>query len=375
MNFAFTQEQDLIRDSAKSFVDEFGTSERVREIMESDDDYDARVWKKIAQNMGWAAIALPEEYGGLGLGQVEVAILQEEMGRKILPSPFLSSICLAANAVLAHGSEDQKTEILSNMASGEIAATLVGDVDNTISYHPTEHMLNGKAKLVQNAMSADLLIVAASSGTGVSLFAVDPNAMGVSREALVTMDQTRAQAQIIFANVSATLLGEEHTAGPAIEKAQQLAQIALAAEQVGGAAECLERTVEYIQERVQFGRTIGSFQAVKHKCADMMVQVESARSAVYFAACIADDGSAELAEASSLAKAYCSDAFYSCAGDMIQLHGGIGITWEHDAHLFFKRARSSRSLFGLPDAHREKVARCIEDFTETEEFLKIVGEF
>ncbi len=207
--------------------------------------------------------------------------------------------------------------------------------------------------------TADLLIVAARTAAGVSLFAVEANANGVERTALSTMDQTRKQAKITFTDAPATLIGTDGAGWAVIETVLDLAAVALAAEQVGGAQKVLDMSVEYAKERIQFGRPIGSFQAIKHKCADMLLEVESAKSAAYYAGWCASEMNDELPSVASLAKAYCSEAYFHCAAENIQIHGGIGFTWEHPAHLYFKRAKSSELLFGDPSYHRELLAQRI----------------
>ncbi len=391
MNFAFTEEQELIRDSARKFLAEHATSERARAVMESDSGYDEALWANIAQEMGWAAMVVPEAYGGLGLGMVELVILQEEMGRRLACAPFFATSALAGQAVLFQGNEDQKSDLLGRIAAGELSASLafsepsmgwnLEDINATWRQDGDGFVLNGVKRHVVDGLDTDLLIIAArkegSKGCeGLSLFALEGTLDGMACTRLVTMDQTRPQAQIELNNVSVSgsaCLGAPGTAADALDKTLNIAALALAAEQVGGAQECLDKTVEYVKERVQFGRPIGSFQAVKHKCADMMVEVESARSAVYYAACIVDEGTDELAEVASMAKAYCSDTYFKCAGDAIQLHGGIGVTWEHDAHLYFKRARASRSYLGDPAYHRERVAKAIEAFDTSVDHFKYGG--
>jgi alkylation response protein AidB-like acyl-CoA dehydrogenase len=375
MDFAFNAEQEELRATARDFLLERAGPEQVRRAMESELGYDPELWKQIASDLGWPAVTVPEAYGGLGLGYVELVALLEEMGGALLCAPFFSSVCLGANALLVCGSDDQKREHLPGIAGGETLATLAcpgssgrwdaSGVDATARRDGGDFVLDGLARFVLDGHVADLLIVAARSeaaggGAGVDLFAVPALERGISRRATPTMDQTRRLADVEFEGVRVPVsqkLGGENGAVCDLRKVLDLAAVALAAEQVGGAQRCLDMAVSYAKERVQFGRPIGSFQAIKHKCADMMVAVESARSASYYAACSAAEDREELPSVASLAKAYCSDAYFRCAADCLQIHGGVGFTWEYDVHLYLKRARSSETFLGGPSYHRERVAR------------------
>ena len=375
MHFAFTDEQEALRAAARGFLADHSSSEQVRRAMASELGYDPEVWKRIASELGWTAVAIPEAYGGLGLGAVEVAALMEEMGRVLLCAPFFSSVCLAGNALLAGGSEEQRREHLPAIAEGHTLATVAwtepgGDwgasgIAATARRQGGEFVIDASKRFVLDGLAADLLIVAVrregSVGEeGVSLFAVPSGTAGVERRALPTMDPTRRLAEVRLRDLrvpASALMGEEGEGWGALRKTLDLAAVALSAEQVGGAQTCLDHSVAYAKERVQFGRPIGSFQAIKHKCADMMVAVESARSASYYAACVAAEDGAELPVAASLAKAFCSDAYFRCAAESIQIHGGVGFTWEYDVHLYFKRARATEVFLGDPAYHRERVAR------------------
>jgi alkylation response protein AidB-like acyl-CoA dehydrogenase len=377
MDFAFSEEQEELRDSARSFLEKFSGSEQVRTAMTSELGYDPELWLKIGSELGWTSVVIPEEYGGLGLGYVELVALLEIMGSSLVCSPLFASVCLGGNALLAGGTEAQKQEYLPAIAAGQTRATLAY-MESNGRYDATgieavarpdggDYILNGSKTYVIDGHTADLLVVAVrdegSSGeAGVSLFVVEADLPGIERRALTTMDQTRRQAEITFRDARlpvTALMGEAGGAWPALETTLQRAAIALAAEQTGGAQRCLDLSVAYAKERVQFGRPIGSFQAIKHKCADMMVRVESARSAAYYAGCVVAENSPELPVVASLAKACCSDAYFECAADALQIHGGVGFTWEYDVHLYFKRARSSEILLGDPCHHRELVARQI----------------
>jgi len=372
MNFAFTEEQELIRETARGWLAETATSTAIRRAMESERGYDEAAWKMAAGDFGWGATAIPEVHGGLGLGMVELAILQEEIGRTLFPSPFEATVCLVANALLASDDEHRKRKSLPAIASGDLTATLAwseagGGFDPAACEtrylrDGDSYRLDGVKRHVVDGDRADLLLVTARGEKGLSLFAIDGDVPGLRRTWLPTMDQTRRQAEIIFEDVrlgADALVGIEGEALPPVRIALDRASILVAAAQVGSAERCLDMTVAYAKERVQFGRSIASFQAVKHACADMLLKVESARSAAYYAACIADDGATgdELARAASLAKAYCSDAYFACAGEAIQLHGGVGFTWEFDVHLYFKNAHATEKYLGSPAWHRVRVAR------------------
>ncbi len=377
MTFAFTDEQQELRSTAARFLEEKSSSATVRELMETDTGFDEGTWKQMA-DLGWTGMAIPEEYGGLGFGFVELTVLMEEMGRKLLPAPFLSSVILGANAILNAGGDSQKKELLPGIADGTTRATLAfvepsgkWDVD-AIEVKATEKggnwTISGTKSYVLDGHTATLLIVAAADGDNISLFTVDPDATGVTRTKLETLDMTRKQAKIDFENAPANLLlgtfgtnqgpfGVKGAGADALQKTLDQAAAVLSAEMVGGSQQCLDMSTTYAKERYQFGRPIGSFQAIKHKCANMLMEVEMARSAAYYAGWAAADDPEELPLAASLAKAYCSDAYFHAAAENIQIHGGIGFTWEHDAHLYFRRAKSSEIYLGDATYHRELVAQ------------------
>jgi alkylation response protein AidB-like acyl-CoA dehydrogenase len=337
--------------------------------METTDGYDPAVWKQMGEQLGLQAIAIPEEYGGAGFGYVELTVIFEEMGAALLCAPYFSTVALATNALLSCGDESAKKDFLPGIAAGETIATLALTEDtgrwdlDAVSLAAKgkggDWKLEGHKMFVIDGHTADLLLVAGRSAKGVSLFAVEGSAPGITRTPLATMDQTRKQARIEFSGTPARLLGEDGGAGPALSRTLDLAAVALAAEQVGGAQRCLDMAVDYAKTRIQFGRPIGSFQAIKHKCADMLLEVESAKSAAYYAGWAAAEDSEELPVVASLAKSYCSEAYFHAAAENIQIHGGIGFTWEHDAHLYFKRAKSSELLLGDPSYHRELLAQRI----------------
>ena len=365
MNFAFSEEQEELRKTVRAFLEQKSSEAEVRRLMETEEGYDTAVWKQMGEQLGLQGLAIPEEYGGSGYSWIELAIVLEEQGRRLLPAPYFSTVVLAANALLLSGDDAAKKAHLPGIASGETIATLAFTESNGrwdeegITLTAEGGKLNGEKMFVLDGHLANLIIVAARSGSGVSLYAVQGDAAGLTRTALSTMDQTRKQAKLEFKDVQGELIGTEGQGWSVLEKVLDLAAVGLANEQVGGAQLVLEMAVQYAKDRIQFGRPIGSFQAIKHKCADMLLEVESAKSAAYYAAWCAAEMNDELPSVASLAKAYCSEAYFHAAAENIQIHGGIGFTWEHPAHLYFKRAKSSELLFGDPTYHRELLAQRI----------------
>jgi len=369
VNFAFSEEQEELRKSVRRFLDDKSPVTEVRRLMETPEGYDPAVWSQMGNQLGLQGLTIPEEYGGSGYTYVELIVVLEEMGKSLLCAPYFSTVALAANAILAAGDDAAKKELLPGIASGETIATLALTEDNGrwdvegIQLKATKkgdsYTLDGHKMFVIDGGIANLIIVVARTDAGIAFFSVEGDASGLTRKNLSTMDQTRKQARLEFANTPARLIGSESGAKAALTKTLDLAAVALAAEQVGGAQRCLDMSVEYAKVRIQFGRPIGSFQAIKHKCADMLLEVESAKSAAYYAGWAAAEDSDELPVVASLAKAYCSEAYFHAAAENIQIHGGIGFTWEHDAHLYFKRAKSSELLLGDPTYHRELLAQRI----------------
>jgi alkylation response protein AidB-like acyl-CoA dehydrogenase len=383
MEFSFTEEQQMIRDTAASFLAEVSDSEAVRRAMATEAGYEDALWSRITEEMYWHAVHIPEDFGGLGLGYVELVAMLEEMGKHLTCSPFYSTVCLGVNALRVAGTDEQQEKYLSRIAADGVTATLAwtgatgcwdaSAIDATYTSNEDGAALDGRLRYVPNGHTADLLVIAArkedsSDDAGIGLFIVPADADGVTRAWLPTMDQTRKQAEIDLSGVrvdASDVMRDVGYAWPLLSQALDLARIAIAADQMGGADRVLELTVDYIKERKQFGRPVGGFQAMKHKAADMMLKAEAARSAVYYAACIADEflggrASGEtLAEAASIAKAYCSDAYFYNAGCAIQMPGGIGFTWEHDMHLYFKRAKSTQQFLGDAAFHRERLSRQI----------------
>jgi len=369
MNFAFTDEQDELRKTVRAFLESKSPETAVREQMETERGFDPAVWNQMGEQMGLMGLHIPEEFGGMGFGYVELGVVLEEMGRALLCAPYFSTVVLAANALLQSGDDAAKAKYLPGIASGATIATLaVAEKAGTweesgVSLAATNAggswTLNGEKLYVTDGHTADLVLVVARTAKGLALFAVDGSAKGLTRRALATMDQTRKQAALEFSNVTAELIGADGDGARILSTVLDLVAVGLAAEQVGGAQKVLDMAVEYAKVRVQFGRPIGSFQAIKHKCADMLLEVESAKSAAYYAMWCASEMNDELPQVASLAKAYCSEAYFHATAENIQIHGGIGFTWEHPAHLYFKRAKSSELMFGDPTHHRELLAQRI----------------
>ena len=385
MQFAFTEDQNLIRETARGFLDERATLAQLRKDMETPAGYDPELWRAIVGEMGWAGLSLPESVGGSGLGMVELAILHEELGRCLYGGPFLASVGFASALLLECPPSTARDAALSKLASGDsiAAAAVTGDSGRAdraavrVELHDASSgpQLRGHAGFVLNGHCADFFVVVAhdrrAGHAGLALVTVAAATKGLGVTTLPAMDSTRPYARLTFDAVAPQeiLASGEHS----VERGLQIAQVALAAEQLGSMQAVFDLTTGYVAQRVQFGRPIGSFQAIKHRLADMLVIVEAARSAVYYAACVVDEYradptnvAAELAEAAALVKVYCSSGLHDVAGNAIQLHGGIGFTWEYDAHLFFKRARSTSNLLGTPQFHRERIAGLIDLGVATE---------
>ena len=366
MSMTFSAEQDELRSSVRRFLEQKSSSAEVRRLMETEEGYDPAVWSQMASQLGLQGLALPEEHGGSGYGFIEQIAVLEEMGRALLCAPYFSTVVLAATALLESGDEAAQKDLLPGIADGSTIATLAW-VEDPSSWDTSAittaakrsgdgYALDGTKTLVLDGHVANLLLVVAQTDNGPSLFAVEADASGLSRRSLETLDMTRKLAAVELSGTPARLIAEEGAATRILERTLQHAVVALSAEQVGGAQKCLEMSVDYAKLRVQFGRPIGSFQAIKHKCADMLLEVESAKSAAYYAAWAIADNTDEVPVVTALAKAYCSDAFASAATETIQIHGGIGFTWEHDAHLYYRRAKSTEQFLGSPAAHRDMLA-------------------
>tara|TARA_B100000676_G_C18060419_1_gene837381 strand:- start:243 stop:1358 length:1116 start_codon:yes stop_codon:yes gene_type:complete len=365
MKFSFSDEQEEFRSVLRRFLEDKSPTTEVRRLMETEKGSDPEVWDQLARELGLTAIHIPETYGGQGFGIGELAIAVEEMGRALLCAPFFSSTVMAATAILKSGSEDQKQLLLPEIASGETVATLaVAEEDGlwdgssvvmTASESGGKYVLNGLKRFVLDGCTADLIVVLARSTNGLSFFTVKGEATGLVRDSLKSLDPTRKLAQLTFNAVEAELLGEEGGAGDPLRETLDVSAICLANEMVGGAERIREAAVEYANMRVQFGRAIGSFQSLKHKAADMLLDVELAKSAAYYAAAAADDDDEEVSALASLAKSAAADAYMQTAIHAVQIHGGIGFTWDNDTHLWFKRAKSSEVFLGSSAYHRERL--------------------
>jgi len=375
MDFAFSEEQEMLRRSTREFLAKECSSKVVRQLMESADAHDPALWKKMA-DLGWTALGIPEEYGGVGTF-LDLIVVLEEGGRSLLPGPFFATMGLAVPALIEAGTEAQKKEVLTAIAEGKARATLAftepsgrwdaGGV--TLSAKPVGGgwRLDGVKLFVPDAAGADYTVVAARTRgegeEGISLFLVKGKPKGMTVTELQTLDMTRRWNEVRFDGVELgadALMGPQDKAWPALKRALEWATAALCAEMIGGAQKVLEESTEYAKTRHQFGKPIGIYQAVSHKLADMLVLSESGRSATYYAAWAVEADAPDRSLASSMAKAYVSDAYRKVAGDGIQVHGGIGFTWEHDMHLYFKRAKASEVTLGDATYHRELVAQALD---------------
>jgi alkylation response protein AidB-like acyl-CoA dehydrogenase len=369
MDLIFGAEHEELRKAVRRFLEHRSPEPEVRRLMETAAGYDPAVWSQMADQLGLQGLIIPEQFGGSGYGYVELVVVLEEMGRALLCAPYFSSVVMAANLLMASGDDGAKKDYLPGIASGSVIATVAlaeaagrwdeAGVALEAKGAGDSWTLTGEKLFVFDGHIADVVLAAARTRRGVSVLAVEKGAAGFSATPMPTMDQTRKQARLTFDSTPARLIGREGEGWPAISAMLDLAVVALAAEQAGGAQKVLEMAVEYAKVRVQFGRPIGSFQAIKHKCADMVLDVESAKSAAYYAGWAAAAGDEELPVLASLAKSCCSEAYSRAAAENIQVHGGIGFTWEHPAHLYFKRAKSSELIFGDPIYHRELLAQRI----------------
>ena len=366
-SYSFSEEQEELRRTVRSFLGRYSTEADVRRIAESGAGYDRQLWGRLAGELGLQGLAVPEEYGGSGFGYPDLGIVFEETGRALLCAPYFASVALAAEVLLRSGDEQAAKDLLPGICSGATVATLAltedggdwteGGVRLAASRVGGGWTLAGTKTYVPDGHLADLLLVVARGDNGVSLFAVDATAPGLTRTRLPTLDQTREQARLEFTATPARLIGTAGGGWPIVERALATAGILLAAEQVGGAAAALQLAVDYAKVRVQYGRPIGSFQGIKHKCADLLTELEAARSAAYGGLWALESGDErEIRISAALAQVYASEMFTLVAGGCVQIHGAIGFTWEHPAHLYFKRAKSSEVLLGTPAHHREVLA-------------------
>ncbi|TDC53483.1 acyl-CoA dehydrogenase [Actinomadura sp. KC345] len=368
MKLVLDAEQEELRATIRKVLTDRSPTAKVREVMDSELGHDPDLWRTLG-DLGALGLVVPEDLGGSGAGHVERAVVMEELGRALAPSPFLASAVLATDVLLTLDEDDPaRTALLPRLAAGELVGTVAvtegGAWDlaggaTTATGHGGAWRLDGVKTPVLAGDSADLVLVYARTTSGPAWFAVEGNAVGLTRTVLTGLDPTRRFAKLGFAGTPARPLAASDP-GAALETVIDLAAVALAAEQVGGMRRAMELTVEYAKARMQFGRAIGSYQAVKHGCADMYGAWEQAVSVLRYAAWTADHDRPGLPMAASLAQTYIGPAFFETATGMVQYHGGIGYTWEHDAHLYYKRAKSSELLLGPPGRHRARLADQLE---------------
>jgi alkylation response protein AidB-like acyl-CoA dehydrogenase len=372
MDFDLSKPQKLLKDSARELLARECQPARVRELMETDTAHDEALWQTIA-DQGWTGLIVPEEYGGLGLGLVELAAVAEEMGRACLPGAFLSTL-FAAALIDRAGSDQQRAKYLAPLVAGELKATVAlleesgswdaGEVKLAATRMNGNLSVSGKKLFVPDAAVADLVICVARLGDSLALLPLERGAAGLELMPMPSMDGTRKLYQLTLNDVAVSqseVLGADGDAAGALQRAIETATVALCAEMVGGMQWVLDTSVEFAKTRQQFGRPIGAFQAVQHQCADMLLMTESARSAAYYAAWALNEQAPGASEAVSIAKAYCSDAGREVGNRGVQVHGGIGFTWEHDLHLYYKRSKAAEVMFGDASFHRERIARAIVD--------------
>jgi alkylation response protein AidB-like acyl-CoA dehydrogenase len=358
-----------LRESLRRLLDERSPLATVRAMMDHPDGLDVTLWSVMVEQAGLPALGIPERFGGAGFGLPELAVVFEEFGRSLACSAFFATIGLAANALLTCDDDTAQADLLPSIAAGERFATLAyaeprsgwdWHGETTATLRDGAWTLTGaKAPVVEGAR-ADLVLIVAEASAGTTLFGIDGDAPGLVREPLPVMDLTRRAARLRLEHVPARLIGQPGQAVPGLERALDRACVALAAESAGGARRCLEMAVDYARQRTQFGQVIGTLQAIKHKCASVLVEVEAAAATVQYVAGLAAGGSPELESAASLAKAFCADTYVRAAAENVQIHGGVGFTWEADPQLYLKRAKSSQLLLGTSDRHRARMMARLE---------------
>ena len=363
MNFEFNDDQRMLRDQARRFLQDKSPPEVVRQTLEGEQPFDRELWRQFGE-MGWLGAAIPEEYGGSGMGHLELCVLAEELGRALAPTPYASSIYLGAEALLTAGSEEQKQNYLPDLASGAAIWCLALSegprpaTEGNIAATVTNGRLSGEKLPVADGDVADRAIVVAREGNAVGLYIVDLNGAGVSRQAVDTMDPTRSQARLSFTDAPAEKLGGE--GWPLLEQIQDRAAVPMAFEQVGGAQACLEMAKEYAMGRFAFGRPIAGYQAIKHRLADMYIQIELARSNAYYGAWALSTDAAELPVAAATARVSATEAYHFAAKENVQVHGGMGFTWEFNCHLYYRRARQLALVLGSQRRWKDRLIRALE---------------
>jgi alkylation response protein AidB-like acyl-CoA dehydrogenase len=376
MDFGLSEEQVMLKTSARDFLEKECPKRLVRQMIDDERGYSPELWKKMAE-LGWQGLVIPEEFGGAGSSFLDLAVLLEEMGRALLPGPFVSTVVHCARPIAAFGTDEQKRRLLPGIASGNLIMTMAhteteggleaSEIAATARNAGSGFVINGRKMFVPDAHAADYFLCVArtkrgsADADGISIFLVDAKAEGIAVRKLRTISGEKL-CEMLFNDVSvpaSAVLGEVDRGWTIVSGILQEAQVAESAWMTGGARWVLEASVQYACTRVQFGVPIGSFQAIQHKCADMAVEVEGATSAMYYAAWAIAENDPQLPLASSIAKAWCSDTFKHAATNGIQIHGGIGYTWDHDMHLYLKRAKASEVAFGDADYHRERVAHLL----------------
>jgi alkylation response protein AidB-like acyl-CoA dehydrogenase len=380
IEFGLNEEQEMLKTMARDFLANECPMTRVRELMEDETGFSPELWKKMAE-VGWLGLVLPEEYGGAGMNFRDLTILLEEMGRIVLPSPFISTLLLVGMPILAFGTEEQKNELLPKIANGEVVCTLAaleedGDwwadsIRVRADRRGDGYVINGTKLFVPDAKVADYMLIAARTKRtenpedGITLFLLDTKEVwGSLSTRLKTMDETRKQYEVVFVNVpvpAKNILGELHQGWPIMKQIALQTTAALCAEMVGAGEKVLEMTVDYLKERVAFGVVIGSFQALQHRAADLAIGLEYARSLMEWAAEAIKEDDPDAATAVSMAKSFCGDTCKKVVAEGIQMHGGIGFTWDHDMHLYFKRVWASDTAFGDSNYHRELIAQALDE--------------
>lgn len=365
MTIGLTAERRELARSVRGFISRRMPLAVTRRLMEERAGYDKELWGQMTEQLGLPGIAVPENYGGAGCGYADLAVVFEELGRGLVPSPVFGTVALALPALLASADECALKDYAPELAAGSKTATLAwveddgswrGGARTTAQQFQDGWRLDGHKSYVVDAAPADVILVTAAAPNGLSLFAVAAGATGLKITALPTFDQSRRIGRVDLRSAPARLIGEVGAGVQILSDALDRAAVLLAAEMVGAAEACLDMSVEYAKVRQQFGRPIGSFQAIKHKCAEVLVELEGARAATQYAAWAVDDNTAELPVAACIAKATAAEAFFRAAAENAQIHGGIGATWEHDVHLYLKRAKTSYILLGDPSYHRQRLA-------------------
>jgi alkylation response protein AidB-like acyl-CoA dehydrogenase len=365
MNFEFSADQIQLKDVARNFLEKEDSVKKARTVLEGEASYDEDLWKKILE-MGFTATAIPEEYDGLGLGYLELCVIAEELGRSIAPTPFSSSVYLATEFILKFGSDDIKQDYLPKLASGGLIGTFAHTEGNTaptesnIACEVKDNLLNGKKIVVTDGDVANFAVVSAREGQNVGLYIVDLHSPEVEVVTQSTLDPSRSHASLTFSNAKATPLGSINEGWQNLQNILDRAAVLFAFEQLGGAEACMNMAKDYAMGRFAFGRSIASFQAIKHKLADMFVSVELARSNCYYGAWALSTDATELPTAAATARVSASQAFHECSKENIQTHGGMGFTWEFDCHLYYKRCRQLAANIGSQSIWKDKLISSLE---------------